>query len=141
TRPQFTAPLLFTYLMRRLRKTTLAVLLAVANAAMPLPPVYAQAQPADQRVSLNFVDTDIPAVLRALSLFTQRNYLVDPRVKGKLTLVSGRPVDRDTALAMLAGALRMQGDRKSTRLNSSHVKTSYAVFCLKKKTKQGPRAP
>src|SRR5699024_11802098 len=26
-------------------------------------------------------------------------------------------------------------DRKSTRLNSSHVSTSYAVFCLKKKTK------
>src|SRR5690606_40424249 len=31
-------------------------------------------------------------------------------------------------------------DRKSTRLNSSHVKISYAVFCLKKKT-SGPRAP
>src|SRR5690606_18441286 len=29
-------------------------------------------------------------------------------------------------------------DRKSTRLNSSHVKISYAVFCLKKKT-QAPR--
>src|SRR5690606_42133358 len=27
-------------------------------------------------------------------------------------------------------------DRKSTRLNSSHVKSSYAVFCLKKKTQQ-----
>src|SRR5215475_15545725 len=27
-----------------------------------------------------------------------------------------------------------RGDRKSTRLNSSHVKSSYAVFCLKKKT-------
>src|SRR5690606_41291061 len=26
-------------------------------------------------------------------------------------------------------------DRKSTRLNSSHVKTSYAVFCLKKKNR------
>src|SRR5690606_41073518 len=26
------------------------------------------------------------------------------------------------------------GDRKSTRLNSSHVKISYAVFCLKKKS-------
>src|SRR5690606_41679157 len=26
-----------------------------------------------------------------------------------------------------------RGDRKSTRLNSSHVKNSYAVFCLKKK--------
>src|SRR5690606_40857491 len=28
---------------------------------------------------------------------------------------------------------RNRGDRKSTRLNSSHVKISYAVFCLKKK--------
>src|SRR5690606_40827678 len=31
--------------------------------------------------------------------------------------------------------LRIERDRKSTRLNSSHVKTSYAVFCLKKTTK------
>src|SRR5690606_40581883 len=30
---------------------------------------------------------------------------------------------------------RREQDRKSTRLNSSHVKISYAVFCLKKKTK------
>src|SRR5690606_41008285 len=29
--------------------------------------------------------------------------------------------------------LMVGGDRKSTRLNSSHVKISYAVFCLKKK--------
>src|SRR5699024_11906679 len=28
---------------------------------------------------------------------------------------------------------RVAGDRKSTRLNSSHVSNSYAVFCLKKK--------
>src|SRR5690606_25122746 len=31
--------------------------------------------------------------------------------------------------------LQGRGDRKSTRLNSSHVKISYAVFCLKKKKK------
>src|SRR5690606_40440332 len=31
--------------------------------------------------------------------------------------------------------LEKMGDRKSTRLNSSHVKISYAVFCLKKKRK------
>src|SRR5690606_39861899 len=30
---------------------------------------------------------------------------------------------------------RARTDRKSTRLNSSHVKISYAVFCLKKKTR------
>src|SRR5690606_39865928 len=39
---------------------------------------------------------------------------------------------REAILRMQEDALR-QGDRKSTRLNSSHVKISYAVFCLKKK--------
>src|SRR5437870_10323860 len=33
----------------------------------------------------------------------------------------------------------MHKDRKSTRLNSSHVAISYAVFCLKKKNKQHNR--
>src|SRR5690606_40168367 len=40
---------------------------------------------------------------------------------------------------LLRAHFRMQqlmGDRKSTRLNSSHVKISYAVFCLKKKKKK-----
>src|SRR5207249_10767750 len=32
-------------------------------------------------------------------------------------------------------------DRKSTRLNSSHVSISYAVFCLKKKTQHTPTTP
>src|SRR5215813_13633849 len=32
-------------------------------------------------------------------------------------------------------------DRKSTRLNSSHVRISYAVFCLKKKKKKRPSPP
>src|SRR5690606_41899601 len=34
---------------------------------------------------------------------------------------------------LVAELQRLQQDRKSTRLNSSHVKISYAVFCLKKK--------
>src|SRR5256885_12544654 len=39
--------------------------------------------------------------------------------------------------------LRLRGDRKSTRLNSSHLVISYAVFCLKKKKHQSRlyRAP
>src|SRR5438309_7944856 len=34
-----------------------------------------------------------------------------------------------------AAVRRLEQDRKSTRLNSSHSSISYAVFCLKKKTK------
>src|SRR2546430_3695986 len=43
----------------------------------------------------------------------------------------GEPAQRFVALLGAAPAL----DRKSTRLNSSHSQISYAVFCLKKKTK------
>src|SRR3712207_7501880 len=35
--------------------------------------------------------------------------------------------------SVLVGLLCSKGDRKSTRLNSSHANISYAVFCLKKK--------
>src|SRR5215475_15079607 len=43
------------------------------------------------------------------------------------------PPDRRTGWRSRAA---WRGDRKSTRLNSSHVKISYAVFCLKKKKKK-----
>src|SRR3712207_8599267 len=43
---------------------------------------------------------------------------------------------RNPALLRLThgGYYRLERDRKSTRLNSSHANISYAVFCLKKKT-------
>src|SRR2546427_9319829 len=47
---------------------------------------------------------------------------------------------RTAALSSDRGAVRARrGDRKSTRLNSSHSQISYAVFCLKKKKKQTRR--
>src|SRR5690349_22181569 len=48
-----------------------------------------------------------------------------PRFAVEPAMLSGRAIQAD-AIARL--------DRKSTRLNSSHVENSYAVFCLKKKT-------
>src|SRR5690606_40736772 len=46
----------------------------------------------------------------------------------------GAPVLPVLAVAAPVVAWWLVQDRKSTRLNSSHVKISYAVFCLKKKT-------
>src|SRR5690554_2364330 len=45
------------------------------------------------------------------------------------------------ACISLQKAEREDGDRKSTRLNSSHVRISYAVFCLKKKSRAILHAP
>src|SRR5699024_12559259 len=47
------------------------------------------------------------------------------------------PHDAGNVLPADLSDYRSQLDRKSTRLNSSHVSNSYAVFCLKKKTKYG----
>src|SRR2546426_3554821 len=43
----------------------------------------------------------------------------------------------EKAVTMAAVTKGSHGDRKSTRLNSSHLVISYAVFCLKKKNRRG----
>src|SRR2546426_5918203 len=55
-----------------------------------------------------------------------------PRIPG-----CGRRIDRRRGINVGKGATdeETDGDRKSTRLNSSHLVISYAVFCLKKKNK------
>ncbi|OCW24562.1 type II secretion system protein GspD [Pseudomonas aylmerensis] len=72
-------------------------------------PVKARNPLGDQPVQLNFVDADIQAVVRALSRATGQQFLVDPRVKGNLTLVSEGQVPAHQAYDMLLAALRMQG--------------------------------
>src|SRR5439155_27160575 len=47
-----------------------------------------------------------------------------------------RPRNGRQAAKVVELSERLVGDRKSTRLNSSHVAISYAVFCLKKKKKK-----
>src|SRR5438105_7262339 len=49
------------------------------------------------------------------------------------SLGSHRALVYETVFALLYGLGLRVGDRKSTRLNSSHEWISYAVFCLKKK--------
>src|SRR5690349_22840075 len=54
---------------------------------------------------------------------------------GSISLSVGQSTGKSGNIVLVAGtAYQMtSGDRKSTRLNSSHVEISYAVFCLKKK--------
>src|SRR3989442_8446036 len=55
-----------------------------------------------------------------------------PGGRNKPEVAFGRRSARDSQRTPLG----LRRDRKSTRLNSSHVRISYAVFCLKKKTGQ-----
>src|SRR5690606_41852710 len=58
------------------------------------------------------------------------------RALAKRTQQSTEEIERLVSALRAAAQSSVQQDRKSTRLNSSHVKISYAVFCLKKKIKQ-----
>jgi general secretion pathway protein D len=64
---------------------------------------------ASEAVTLNFQGADIEAVARTFASITGRNVVVDPRVKGTLTLVTDKPVSRSAALGQFVSALRLQG--------------------------------
>src|SRR2546430_7771759 len=63
-------------------------------------------------------------------------------VSGDAAVPAEVATSSETRLALARAQLDVgdyDGDRKSTRLNSSHSQISYAVFCLKKKIKQNIR--
>ena len=98
---------------RSLLAVTLA-LTAVASPAQPARPapaadVGAGSGSAGEPVSLNFVNADIGAVIQAISKISGRNFIVDPRVKGTLNIVTARPVARNLTYSILLSALRLQG--------------------------------
>src|SRR5262245_65173078 len=62
-----------------------------------------------------------------------------PALRGAPVVIAHGPRMSDTVLECAPEAAAKgvtTGDRKSTRLNSSHLGISYAVFCLKKKNKK-----
>ncbi len=60
-------------------------------------------------VTLNFSNAEIDAVARTMASITGFNVVVDPRVKGTLTLVTDKPVSRGAAMNQFLAALRLQG--------------------------------
>jgi len=64
---------------------------------------------ADEPVTLNFVNADIEAVVKAVAEMTGRNFVLDPRVKGVINIVSARPVPVSLVYPTLLSALRLQG--------------------------------
>jgi general secretion pathway protein D len=58
---------------------------------------------------LNFQSADIQAVVKTISQITGRNFLVDPRVKGQVTIISAKPVSAGVAYQVFLAALKAQG--------------------------------
>ncbi|MBK8164105.1 MAG: type II secretion system secretin GspD [Gammaproteobacteria bacterium] len=85
----------------RLRAITPAWLLAAAL----LLPAATRAEP----VTLNLKDADISAVIGTISEITGKNFIVDPRVKGKITIISSRPMESDEVYQVFLSVLDVYG--------------------------------
>ncbi len=90
-----------------------AVCLAPAQAQSAVPAASAaKAEKVYKRgdhITLNFNAADIEAVARTMGVISGMNVVVDPRVKGQITLVSEKSVSPQVAMAQFLTSLRMQG--------------------------------
>jgi general secretion pathway protein D len=89
-----------------IRRTRRRVVAAVALSLLSF--AAAAASPRDE-VSLNFVNVDIEAAIKVMSELSGRMFVVDPRVKGTVSIVSATPVTRASAYEIFLAALRTQG--------------------------------
>jgi general secretion pathway protein D len=60
-------------------------------------------------VLFNFQRADIEAVVKTVSQMTGRNFILDPRVKGKVTIISASPVSKAAAYQIFVSAIKAQG--------------------------------
>ena len=94
-----------------LRRLSAGAMLCCAISAAPtaalLLPALAHAAADD--AALNFVGADIESVIKAVGHYTNITFVIDPRVKGTLTVVSEKPVTKSQAFSLLTSALRLQG--------------------------------
>ncbi len=61
------------------------------------------------RITLNLNDADINALIKTVSEHTGRNFVVDPRVKGKVTVISAHPMDKDEFYQVFLSILEVHG--------------------------------
>lgn len=82
-----------------------AMLCCAVVTTLPPAPAFAQ----ENSAALSFVNADIESVIKAVGHYTGMTFIVDPRVKGTLTLQSERSLTKSQAFGLLTSALRLQG--------------------------------
>ena len=85
--------------MKSFFKPVLAALIWLALAG----PILAET------VTLNLKDADISALISTVAEVTDRNFIIDPRVKGKVTVISTRPMDSDEVYQVFLSILKVHG--------------------------------
>jgi general secretion pathway protein D len=88
-----------------------ALLLAAATVlAAPAPAPQATQQPtSQQRITPNFKDADITQIAEAVSAATGKNFIIDPRVRAQVTMLSATPMSPDAFYQAFLSILQVHG--------------------------------
>jgi len=78
---------------KRARRALIIVATSAMTAAVAAPAAPRTNTASGDQITLNFQDVDIQALINTVSHITGKNFIVDPRVKGKVTVVSGGPLN------------------------------------------------
>jgi general secretion pathway protein D len=98
--------------MPAMRRIAAGAMLCCATISAIVPvPAFAQASGSQGTggAALSFVNADIESVIKAIGHYTGMTFIVDPRVKGTISVVSERSVTKAQAFQLLTSALRLQG--------------------------------
>ena len=64
---------------------------------------------ADEQVRINFRDADIRSVIESVAEITGKSFVLDPRVKGKVTIIAPEPIDSSLLYQAVLSAIQVQG--------------------------------
>ncbi len=79
------------------------------DGAASAPATSATSSTAEQNILLNFKDVDLRQIIDLMSDLTNQNFLVDEKVRGKVTIISPRPVSSAEAYNIFLSILEIQG--------------------------------
>ena len=72
-------------------------------------PVSPEGASSNRNFQMNFKDTDLRQIIDLMSELTQQNFLVDEKVRGKVTIIAPRSVSLEEAYNMFLSILEVQG--------------------------------
>jgi len=64
---------------------------------------------AEEQITLNFKDAEITAVINSVADLTGKTFIIDPRVKGKVNVVSSQPLTKDEVLGVFLSIMEVHG--------------------------------
>jgi general secretion pathway protein D len=82
---------------------------AVTLAALALSAMALAEQPNSQRITPNFKDADITQIIEAVGMATGKNFIIDPRVRAQVTMLSSTPMTPDQFYQAFLAILQVHG--------------------------------